>query len=79
MEPTNEQLRRLYKLIQRNWRQSNLLYDFAPDLEVIKGCHLAVFGTPIDHSNWTMTKVYYIYPDGAYIDEDDTQGGIKYE
>jgi len=80
MEPTEAQLRRLYKLIQRNWRQSNLLYNFAPDPEsVIRGCYLAVFGTPINHSEWTLTKAYYIYPDGGYLDEDDIQGGIRYE
>jgi len=72
MEPTESQLRQLYQLIRDNWRQSGLLYDFSPDPESIyNGCYLAIFGTPIDNSNYILKKVYYIYPDGFFLDEDD--------
>jgi hypothetical protein len=70
MEPTEAQLRRLHQLIQTNWRQSELLYDFAPDLDsVYPGCYLAVFGTPINNSEWLLTQAYYIYVDGSFISE----------
>lgn len=73
-EPTEAQPRRLYELIQINWRRSGLLYDFGLDLNsVYIGCYLAVFGTPIDNSNWELTKAYYIYRDGSFLDEDDIQ------
>lgn len=75
MSPTDKQLKRLYELIQINWRQSSLLYDFAPDPEsVFPGCYLAIFGIPIDSSNYDLTKVYYIYADGHFLDEDDFLG-----
>ena len=71
MKPTEEQLRQLYELIQANWQRSGLLYDFAPDPDsVYPGCYLAIFGTPINHSRWKLTKAYYIYPDGSFLDED---------
>jgi hypothetical protein len=74
MEPTEAQLRRLYELIQINWLQSGLLYDFGLDPDsIFFGCYLAVFGTPIDNSNWELTKAYYIYQDGSALDEDDIQ------
>jgi hypothetical protein len=70
MEPTEAQLRRLHYLIQANWRQSGLLYDFAPDPHsVYPGCYLAVFGVPIDHSDWSLTQAYYIYVDGSFLSE----------
>jgi hypothetical protein len=76
MEPTEAQLRQLYNLIQTNWQQSGLLYDFTPDPDSIyAGCYLAVFGTPINPSEWQLTKAYYIYPDGSFLDEDDFSGG----
>ena len=76
MEPTEAQLRQLYDLIQTNWQQSGLLYEFRLDPDsVYAGCYLAVFGTPINHSEWQPTKVYYIYPDGSFLDEDDFSGG----
>lgn len=76
MKPTEAQLRQLYELIRVNWRQSGLLYEFAPDPDsVYPGCYLAIFGTPIDPSNYDLKKVYYIYPDGSFLDEDDISGG----
>jgi hypothetical protein len=76
MQPTEAQLRRLYELIRANWQRSGLLYDFVPDLDsVYPGCYLAVFGTPTNHSEWKLTKAYYIYPNGAFLDEDDIYGG----
>jgi hypothetical protein len=70
MEPTELQLRKLHDLLQDNWRQSELLYDFAPDHNsVYPGCYLAVFGTPINHSDWTLTQAYYIYIDGSFLSE----------
>ncbi|MEB3249750.1 MAG: hypothetical protein VKK07_10440 [Merismopediaceae bacterium] len=75
MPPTDRQLKKLYELIQLNWRDSGLLYDFAPDPDsVYPGCYLAIFGTPIDNSNYDLAKVYYIYPDGHFLDEDDFLG-----
>jgi hypothetical protein len=75
MKPTEAQLRQLHKLIQTNWKESGLLYDFAPDPDsIFQGCYLAIFGTPIDNSDYKLTKVYYIYPDGRYLDEDDFLG-----
>ena len=75
MSPTERQLKKLYELIQFNWRYSSLLYDFAPDPDsVYPGCYLAIFGTPIDNSDYKLTKVYYIYPNGAFLDEDDFLG-----
>lgn len=80
MQPTDNQLRRLYSLIRVNWQQSGLLYDFAPDPDsVYSGCYLAIFGTPVDNSNYNLTKVYYIYPDGSFLDEDDLFFGRKTE
>jgi hypothetical protein len=76
MQPTDAQLRRLYQLIQINWRYSGLLYYFRLDPEsVYEGCYLAVFGTHINHSEWELTKSYYIYVDGFFIDEDNIFGG----
>lgn len=75
MKPTEAQLRQLYELIQANWQRSGLLYYFAPDPEsVYFGCYLAIFGTPINHSEWELTKAYYIYPDGSFLDEDNIFG-----
>ena len=75
MKPIEAQLRRLYELIQTNWQWSGLLYDFAPDPDSIRhGCFLAIFGTPVNHSEWELTKAYYIYPDGSFLDEDDLSG-----
>jgi hypothetical protein len=72
MEPTEAQLRSLFRLIQINWQRSGLLYDFSPDLDsVYPGCYLAIFGTPTTHSEWELTKVYYIYSNGSFLDEDD--------
>lgn len=72
MEPTEAQLRQLYRLIEINWQHSGLLYYFAPEPDsVYSGCYLAIFGTPINHSEWNLTKVYYIYVDGSFLDEDD--------
>lgn len=72
MEPTEAQLRQLYKLIQVNWQQSGLLDDFLPDPNSFyPGCYLTIFGTPVNNSEWILTKVYYIYPDGSFLDEDD--------
>jgi len=57
-------------------QQSGLLYDFTPDPDsVYAGCYLAVFGTPINPSEWQPTKAYYIYPNGSFLDEDDFSGG----
>ncbi len=76
MEPTEARLRRLYELIRLNWRYSGLLYDFGLDPDsMFVGCYLAVFGTPIDHSRWTLTKAYYIYQNGSVLDEDDISKG----
>ena len=70
MKPTEAQLRQLYKLIQVNWQLSGLLYDFAPDPDsVYNGCYVAVFGTPVSHSEWMLTTVYYIYVDGSFLSE----------
>jgi hypothetical protein len=75
MQPTEAQLRQLYELIRANWQQSGLLYDFAPDPDsVLPGCYLAIFGTPINDSSYSLTKVYYIYLDGSFLDEDDISG-----
>jgi hypothetical protein len=69
-QPTDAQLRRIYELIQSNWQQSGLLYEFGIDPNsVFDGCYLAVFGTPIDSSEWTLTEAYYIYTDGYYLSE----------
>jgi hypothetical protein len=74
MEPTENQLRQLYALIQANWQRSGLLYDFAPDPDSFySGCYLAIFGTPLNSSDWQLTKAYYIYPDGSFLDEDDLE------
>ena len=76
MEPTQSQLRQLYGLIRINWQQSGLLYYFAPEPDsVYLGCYLAIFGTPINHSEWELTKAYYIYTDGYFLDEDDISRG----
>ena len=76
MKPTEAQLRQLYDLIQANWQRSGLLYDFAHDLNsVYPGCYLAVFGIPVNNSEWTLTKAYYIYTDGSFLDEDDIAEG----
>jgi hypothetical protein len=78
MKPTEAQLRQLYALIQANWQQSGLLYDFAPDPDSIyPGCYLAIFGIPINHSEWNLTKAYYIYSDGSFLDEDNIFGGNR--
>ena len=70
MKPTEAQLRRLHDLIQDNWKTSGLLYEFAPDINSIyPGCYLAVFGTPINNSEWTLIKAYYIYTDGSFLSE----------
>jgi hypothetical protein len=70
MKPTEAQLRQLYKLMQVNWQLSGLLYDFLPDPDsVYTGCYVAVFGTPINNSEWTLTTVYYIYMDGSFLSE----------
>jgi hypothetical protein len=70
MEATEAQLRKLYELIQINWPLSGLLYDFVPDLDsVYTGCYVAVFGTPLNNSEWTLTTVYYIYIDGSFLSE----------
>jgi hypothetical protein len=70
MQPTEAQLRQLYKLIQDNWQRSGLLYDFGADLDsVYPGCYVAVFGTPVNHSDWTLTQAYYIYADGTFLSE----------
>lgn len=70
MNPTESQLRRLYELIQVNWQLSALLYDFVPDPDsVYTGCYVAIFGTPISNSDWTLTIVYYIYTDGSFLSE----------
>ncbi|PSF35196.1 hypothetical protein C7H19_17600 [Aphanothece hegewaldii CCALA 016] len=75
MKPTEAQLRQLYELIRANWQRSGLLYDLAPDLESFYfGCYLAIFGTPVNSSEWELTKAYYIYPDGSFLDEDDLFG-----
>lgn len=75
MKPTEAQLRQLYELIQTNWQRSGLLYEFALDTDsVYPRCYLAVFGTPINHSEWELTKAYYIYPDGSFLDEDNIFG-----
>lgn len=80
MQLTEAQLRQLYHLIQINWRQSGLLYYFAPEPDsVYAGCYLAIFGTPINNSEWELTKAYYIYVDGSFLDEDDVLGGNKNE
>ena len=76
MQPTEAQLRKLYQLIKINWTNSGFLYDFQPDTDsVYQGCYLAVFGIPISNSDWKLTKVYYIYPNGSFLDEDDIIGG----
>jgi hypothetical protein len=76
MEPTEAQLRKLYELIRVNWQRSGLLYYFAPEPDSIYlGCYLAIFGTPINHSEWELTKAYYIYFDGSFLDEDDISRG----
>lgn len=70
MKPTEEQLRQLYELIQINWQLSGLLYDFVPDPDsVYTGCYVAVFVTPVNHSEWTLSTVYYIYSDGSFLSE----------
>lgn len=70
MKPTEAQLRKLYELIQVNWQLSGLLYDFTPDPDsVYTGCYVAVFGTPVSNSEWTLTTVYYIYVDGSFLSE----------
>jgi hypothetical protein len=70
MKPTEAQLRQLYELMQVNWRLSGLLYDFVPDPDsVYNGCYVAVFGTPVSNSEWTLTTVYYIYVDGSFLSE----------
>ena len=49
---------------------SGLLYEFAPDINSIyPGCYLAVFGTPVNNSEWTLTQAYYIYADGTFLSE----------
>jgi hypothetical protein len=49
---------------------SGLLYEFAPDINSIyPGCYLAVFGTPVNNSEWTLTQAYYIYTDGSFLSE----------
>lgn len=68
--PTEAQLRKLHNLIQDNWKVSGLLYEFAPDINSIyPGCYLAVFGTPVNNSEWTLTQAYYIYTDGSFLSE----------
>lgn len=67
MPPTEAQLRLLYALVQQNWQQSKLLYDFSPDPDSFKnGCYLAIFATPINHSEYDedSINVYYIYANG---------------
>ncbi len=69
-QPTDAQLRQLYELILSNWQQSGLLYGFTPDPDsVFPGCYVALFGTPVNHSEWTLTNAYYIYMDGRFISE----------
>ena len=49
---------------------SGLLYEFAPDINsMYPGCYLAVFGTPVNNSEWTLTQAYYIYIDGSFLSE----------
>ena len=68
--PTESQLRQLHNLIQDNWKMSGLLYEFAPDIKsMYPGCYLAVFGTPVNNSEWTLTQAYYIYIDGSFLSE----------
>ena len=70
MKPTEAQLRQLYELIQVNWQLSSLLYDFVPDPDsVYTGCYVAVFGTPVNNSEWLLTTVYYIYVNGSFLSE----------
>jgi len=78
MELTDAQLRKLYQLIQENWRRSGLLYDCALDPESLyEGCYVVTFGTPVNSSQWILTKVYYLRPNGRYLDSDDVEGGFR--
>jgi hypothetical protein len=49
---------------------SGLLYEFALDINsVYPGCYLAIFGTPVNHSEWTLTQAHYIYADSSFLSE----------
>lgn len=83
MEPSDKQLRTLYRLIKENWTQSRLLYEFGPDGESLTDdrCFVAVLGTPVDGGMPDMqtSKCYLIYQDGDCLDEDDIPKGNGYE